>query len=145
MRFGADGASEQAYNTGRFEIVVLDQSRPTVAMCRGCCCGTARKHPGFDHDAQVAVLRDLLQGVSNFRITDCLGPCERSNVLVVSPSKSGQRMGGRPTWLGFVLDEAAASDIAQWLCDGGPGLARLPGSLAPHYFDRPKKPRQQPD
>ena len=125
--------------------MALDQSKPTVTMCRGCCCGTTRKHPGFDHDAQVASLRDLLQGISNFRITDCLGPCERSNVLVVSPSRNGHRSGGRSTWLGFVLDNAAASDITTWLRDGGPGLAQLPSELTRYRFERPKKQRRQPD
>src|SRR6218665_2556712 len=104
-------------------MTALEPSRPTVVMCRGCCCGTTKKHPGFDHDAQVAVLRDLLHGVSNFRITECLGPCERSNVVVVSPSRDGRRHGGRSTWLGSVLDGAAAPDITNWLRDGGPGLA----------------------
>lgn len=123
----------------------MDQSRPTVTMCRGCCCGTTRKHPGFDHDAQVAMLRDLLQGTANFRITDCLGPCERSNVLVVSPSSQGHRIGGRPTWLGFVLDEAAATDITNWLCDGGPGIAQIPDRLSRYQFDRPKRRHRQPE
>jgi (2Fe-2S) ferredoxin len=123
----------------------LDQSRPTVTMCRGCCCGTTRKHPGFDHDAQVTMLRDRLQGTANFRITDCLGPCERSNVLVVSPSRHGHRTGGRPTWLGSVLDETAAADITSWLCAGGPGLAPLPDTLTPYRFEKPKRQRQHTD
>ena len=117
----------------------LDPSRPTVVVCRGCCCGTTRKHPGFDHDSQVVILRELLQGVSNFRITDCLGPCERSNVIVVSPSRTGRRHGGRSTWFGFMLDGAAASDITDWLCDGGPGLAQLPDNLTRNRFERPNK------
>lgn len=125
--------------------MALDKSRPTVAMCRGCCCGTTRKHSGFDHDAQEVILRELLKDISNFRITDCLGPCERSNVLVVSPSRNGHRHGGRPTWLGFVLDEAATTDITNWLCNGGPGLAQLPHNLTRYRFDRPKKQRRQPD
>lgn len=132
-------------NSKGADIVALDQSKPTVTMCRGCCCGTTRKHPTFDHEAQVTTLRELLQGISNFRTTDCLGPCERSNVLVVSPSGQGHRIGGRSTWLGFVLDETAAADIAGWLWDGGPGLAALPAALTPYRFDRPKRQRRQRD
>ncbi|OYN76075.1 hypothetical protein CG716_23600 [Mycolicibacterium sphagni] len=123
----------------------VDQSRPTVTMCRGCCCGTTRKHPGFDHDAQLVLLRDLLRGVANFRITDCLGPCERSNVLVVSPSRTGHQSGGRPTWLGFVLDEDAAAAITNWLGEGGPGLTQPPDNLMRYRFERPKRQRRQSD
>ena len=139
---GVDLIGDGERNRGaleRIDMSALDPSRPTVVMCRGCCCGTTRKHPGFDHDSQLATLRELLQGVSNFRVTDCLGPCERSNVVVVSPSSTGRRRGGRATWLGSVLDEAAASDIATWLRDGGPGLAQLPGALTRYRFKRPKR------
>lgn len=119
----------------------LDRTRPTVTVCRGCCCGTAKKHPRIDHDAQLVELRDLVHGVADLRVTDCLGPCERSNVMVVSPSRDGRQGGGRSTWLGQVLDGEAGSAIAGWLRDGGPGLADFPRSLRAHRFERPKTPR----
>jgi len=118
--------------------VALDHSKPTVTVCRGCCCGTRKKRPKFDHDAQLKSLRNLTEGVGNLRISDCLGPCKRANVIVISPSKSGKKKGGRPTWLGFVLDAAAATDISDWLRDGGPGLAKLPRALARYNFRSPK-------
>jgi len=121
--------------------MALDRTRPTVTVCRGCCCGTAKKHPDNDHEAQIRMLRDLVREVADIRITDCLGPCERSNVLVVSPSEGGHRRGGRPTWLGYVFDETAGSAIAGWLHDGGPGLADFPWGLRRHRFERPKKRR----
>ncbi|OPX11980.1 hypothetical protein B1790_05925 [Mycobacterium sp. AT1] len=114
--------------------VALDQTKPTVTVCRGCCCGTAKKHPTIDHDARLADLRELVEGIGNLRTSECLGPCERSNVVVVSPSGRGHRAGGRPTWLGHVLDARAEADIANWLRDGGPGLAPHPEALTPHRF-----------
>ncbi len=114
--------------------MALDQSKPTVTVCRGCCCGTVKKHPTIDHDARLANLRNLVEGIGNLRVSDCLGPCERSNVVVVSPSKRGHRVGGRPVWLGYVLDAAAEADIATWLLDGGPGLAPPPKALASFIF-----------
>ncbi|TDL08304.1 (2Fe-2S) ferredoxin domain-containing protein [Mycolicibacterium obuense] len=121
--------------------MALDRTKPTVTLCRGCCCGTSKKHPDYDHDAQVSSLSALLVGVADLRITDCLGPCERSNVLVVTPSADGHRGGGRSTWLGYVFDETAGSAIAEWLCDGGPGVSEFPRSLRRHRFNRPRKRR----
>lgn len=114
--------------------MALDQSLPTVTVCRGCCCGTVKKHPTIDHGARLANLRDLVEGVANLRMSDCLGPCDRSNVVVVSPSRRGQQAGGRPRWLGHVLDARAETDISNWLRDGGPGLAQPPEALAVHLF-----------
>ena len=101
-----------------------DRIRPTVTVCRGCCCGTDKKHPDTDHQAQLAMLRDQVRDVA-----DLLGPCERSNVLVVTPSHGGHRQGGRSTWLGYVFTEESGSAIADWLREGGPGLDDFPRSL----------------
>jgi hypothetical protein len=108
-----------------------------VTVCRGCCCGTDRKHPGVDHDAQLDTLRDLLTGTARVRAVDCLGPCERSNVVVVQPSPSGRAGGGRPVWLGRVLDEGQLRLIAEWVADGGPGVGALPAALRAHRFAAP--------
>ncbi|MCV7422104.1 (2Fe-2S) ferredoxin domain-containing protein [Mycobacterium yunnanensis] len=121
--------------------MALDRTRPTVTVCRGCCCGTAKKHPDTDHPAQLGVLRDLMRDVADLRVTDCLGPCERSNVMVVTPSDGGRRCGGRSTWLGYVFTDDAGSDIADWLREGGPGLAEFPRSLRRYRFTRSRRRR----
>ncbi len=33
---------------------------PIVTVCRGCCCGTLRKHPDVDHDAQLVDLTESI-------------------------------------------------------------------------------------
>ena len=119
----------------------LDRNKPTVTVCRGCCCGTTKKHPDTDHEALLVALGDLVRDIADLRVTDCLGPCERSNVVVVSPSRGGHRRGGRSTWLGYVFDDTAGSAIASWLQGGGPGLADFPRSLRRHRFERPRKRR----
>ncbi|BBY28772.1 (2Fe-2S) ferredoxin domain-containing protein [Mycolicibacterium sediminis] len=125
--------------------MALNRSKPTVTVCRGWCCGTVKKHPTIDHEARLARLRDLVEGIGNLRTSDCLGPCERSNVVVVSPSAPGHRAGGRPAWLGYVLDTHTETDISDWLRDGGPGLARPPEALARYRFrpERAKKTRSR--
>ncbi|GIG56720.1 hypothetical protein Lfu02_10920 [Longispora fulva] len=117
---------------------VTQRTRCRVTVCRGCCCGTARKHPDTDHDAQLDALRAGLAGVAVVRaVPDCLGPCERSNVVVVGPSPAGRAAGGRPAWLGGVLDEGTVAAIADWVALGGPGVAEPPRALRDLRFPTP--------
>jgi len=83
----------------------------TVTMCRGCCCGTHRKHPTVDHDAQLRRLRDQIGAAGQVRVSTCLGPCQRSNVAVVTPSPTARRAGARAVWLGWVLDDTTIDAI----------------------------------
>jgi hypothetical protein len=100
-----------------------------VLVCRGCCCGTVAKHPDVDHDAQLASLRDALPVGARLWVVDCLGACDRSNVVVV-------RRGGRRRWFGEVLDEADSAELGAWLAapSGAPD-ARLPVRLAAREFE----------
>ncbi|TDT97661.1 hypothetical protein EDD99_5819 [Streptomyces sp. 846.5] len=107
--------------------------RPTVTVCRGCCCGTA-KVPRLDHEAQLADLRTGLAEVATVRRVDCLDACEHANVIVVQPSAEGRRAGGRPVWLGLVNDPDAGADITAWVEAGGPGLADPPDILDLYAF-----------
>ncbi|MCF2527043.1 (2Fe-2S) ferredoxin domain-containing protein [Yinghuangia soli] len=118
-------------------------SRCTVAVCRGCCCGSA-KVAGVDHAAQVAGLEAALEaGTARLRVTDCLGPCAYGNVIVVQPSPEGRARGGRPVWLGPVNDMAAVADIAAWTRAGGPGIAEPPPVLDLYVFTPPPPKRRR--
>ncbi|MFE3098413.1 (2Fe-2S) ferredoxin domain-containing protein [Streptomyces sp. NPDC059248] len=116
--------------------------RPTVTVCRGCCCGTP-KIPGIDHAAQLRDLRTALEGKATVRVTDCLDVCEQANVVVVQPSADGRRAGGRPVWLGLVNDPDAVADIATWADDGGPGLADPPDVLGLYTFSPSRRVRAE--
>lgn len=98
----------------------------TVTVCRGCCCGTDRKHPGVDHAGQVAA---LTASAARVRVTDCLDACERSNVVVVGPSPDGRRAGARPVWLAGVLHPDTVAEVVEWVAAGGPGVGEPPGLL----------------
>ncbi|MFJ6014954.1 (2Fe-2S) ferredoxin domain-containing protein [Streptomyces sp. NPDC092952] len=115
--------------------------RPTVSVCRGCCCGTP-KVPGVDHAGQLAGLRRSLEGAARVRAVECLDACEQANVIVVQPSAEGRRAGGRPVWLGLVNDPEAADDIVAWVAAGGPGVAEPPEILDLYTF-RPSRRVQQ--
>lgn len=98
----------------------------TVLVCRGCCCGTEAKHPEVDHDRQLTEVRDALRSEDRLYTVDCLGPCERSNLVVV-------RTGTTRTWFGEVLDEELTNALVDWLTAGTPG--EPPSNLADRRFD----------
>lgn len=124
----ADPADAEPWSTSRGAC--------TVAVCRGCCCGSP-KITGIDHNGQLADLRHLLAETSaRVRITQCLGPCAQGNV-VVQPSPHSRGLGAGPVWLGGVNDRGAARVIAEWIRAGGPGTAEMPDALAPSVFVRP--------
>lgn len=114
--------------------------RTGVVLCRGCCCGDARRDPDTDHAAQLTWLRRLADtspdGVA-VRTSDCLGPCAHANVLVVRPSPAGRRRGGRPVWFAFVGDARLLELVQRWLGAGGPGLAAVPDELELHVVAAP--------
>lgn len=102
---------------------------PTATVCRGCCCGTARKHPDIDHDEHLDALRASASDAARVRTSDCLDDCARSNVIVVSPSRAGRVKGGRPVWLQKVLTASAMAEVGDWMRAGGPGIAPPPASV----------------
>ncbi|OQR61653.1 hypothetical protein B6E66_23750 [Streptomyces maremycinicus] len=112
-------------------------ARPTVTVCRGCCCGSP-KIPGLDHAAQLRDLRQALDGTATVRVTDCLDACKRANVIVVQPSAEGRKNGGRPIWLGLVNDPDVVPDITTWIKNGGPGVTDPPDVLHLYTF-RPSR------
>ncbi|WP_305707957.1 (2Fe-2S) ferredoxin domain-containing protein [Nocardioides sp.] len=101
-----------------------------MTVCRGCCCGTVEKHPEVDHDGQLATLREGLPADSRVVVADCLSACERSNVMVVSPTREARRAGARPVWLEQVLDPGAVTAVVDWVRAGGPGRSDVPAALA---------------
>lgn len=113
----------------------------TVTVCRGCCCGTERKHPGVDHAGQVAALRAGIGPGGRVRISECLDACEESNVMVVGPSADGRRAGARPVWLSGVLTEEKVGEVVAWVREGGPGVADPPGLLDLAVFSPSRRSR----
>ncbi|MFF2012181.1 (2Fe-2S) ferredoxin domain-containing protein [Streptomyces sp. NPDC058195] len=128
--------SRRTGRTGR-AAPARETPRPTVSVCRGCCCGTS-KVPDVDHAGQLVALRRALDGVATVRAVECLDACEQANVVVVQPSAEGRRSGGRPVWLGLVNDPDALADIVGWAAAGGPGLADPPEILGLYTF-RPSR------
>lgn len=82
----------------------------SVLVCRGCCCGT---QDGIDHDRHLQQLTEVTTANGgDLRVTNCIGPCDRKNVVVVRAREPIAR------WRSFYFravgdDEVAA--IAAWL------------------------------
>lgn len=124
-------------------LIGAARERPcTLVVCRGCCCGNPRKHPSTDHAGQEERLRAAAaEHGFQVRTTDCLGPCDQANVIVVQPSAAGRRAGGRATWVGFAMDDDCTEELVQWAAAGGPGLARPPVALELQFIRPPRDAR----
>lgn len=118
-----------------------------LTVCRGCCCGTKKKVPGVDHDAQLARLSAIDDHSAHrvpVRTSKCLGICFQANVVVVQPSAVGRAAGGHPVWLGEMTEDDLLDAVDDWIFEGGPGLAPLPAALADHVTSKDaKKPKKR--
>ncbi|MGD6746128.1 (2Fe-2S) ferredoxin domain-containing protein [Streptomyces sp. BH106] len=120
-------------------LIGAARTRPcTLVVCRGCCCGDARKYPGYDHDWQLerwqAAAR-ASQGRFAVRVVDCLGPCDQANVVVLQPSAQGRARGGKATWIGWSMGDDATDEVLAWAEAGGPGLAPAPIALELQFIE----------
>lgn len=110
-----------------------------LTVCRGCCCGTRKKVPGVDHEAQftrLSTIDDHTGRTVPVRRSECLDLCFEANVVVVQPSAQGRAAGGRPVWLGRVTDDHLVEALDDWIFEGGPGIAPLPEALCPHVTSK---------
>lgn len=98
-------------------------------MCRGCCCGTTRKHPEVDHDGIAEILQRATHPEAELVRVDCLWACDLSNVVVVNPTAEARRQGARPAWVAHVNTLERARAVADWVRQGGPGVADPPHEL----------------
>ncbi|GAB2720143.1 hypothetical protein GCM10010442_46650 [Kitasatospora kifunensis] len=105
-----------------------------VVLCRGCCCGSPAKHPDVDHEAQLSQLAAAADDLAHVRLrtTDCLGPCERANVVVIrSHARQSDGRRTRPLWLGNLTTTEDTAALCDWLrqpaAEDGP--ASLPARL----------------
>jgi (2Fe-2S) ferredoxin len=115
--------------------------RTTVVVCRGGDCGSRRKHPGFDHQGQLARFREGLDGEQvAVVVSRCLDACEFSNVVVVQPGARDGAQRAEPVWLGEVLDDATTEGVVDWVQVGGP-VADPPPAVQAHRFQPDLKSR----
>lgn len=83
----------------------------SVVVCRGCCCGTRRKHPDVDHDRQLELFRVAAADAGSvLRVSGCRGICHLSNLVAL-------RHAALRVEIGNVVTEAATAAVAAWIRD----------------------------
>jgi hypothetical protein len=85
----------------------------SVLVCRGCCCG---KQDGIDHDRHLAIIREATKNAAGrIKVTNCIGPCDRKNVVVVRTRQHSGRWQARY----FAAVEAAEVEaLRSWFASG---------------------------
>jgi len=102
----------------------------TILVCRDCCCGTAGKHPGVDHDDHLDRLEEAARDMGGARVlvTRCLDVCSHSNVVVVRTRAGGMQ---RSLWFREILSRKRIDALCAWLRAGGlRGATPLPATLS---------------
>jgi hypothetical protein len=109
----------------------------SVLICRGCCCGT---QDDVEHDRHLATIRAATIAVGGrVKITNCIGPCDRKNVVVVRTRRHADRWTAR--YFGAVGDTEVAA-LTDWLAAGSTHEAE-PAELSDVCFTWPI-PRPRP-
>ena len=108
----------------------------SVLVCRGCCCG---QQEGPDHADHLAQITAAVEGAGGrLRVTNCIGPCDRKNVVVVR-TRSDSRWTAR--YYAAVGDEQIAS-LQEWFVADAL-VESEPATLAAARFEWPL-PRPRP-
>ena len=82
----------------------------SVLLCRDCCCGTDRKHPGFDHAEQRRELEEVINNSGGkLHIVKCIDACSYSNVAVI------RRPSGEKVWVGGLANMENHNELCRFL------------------------------
>lgn len=108
-----------------------------VLVCTGCCCG--RREQGRA-PVPVTWLREswverALEQTIGLSITNCLGPCDRGNVVCL-------KLPTTTTWIGGLGEPAQYEALLAWVTESQAAdrLIPLPGLLDQQRFDQPGNP-----
>lgn len=102
----------------------------SVLVCRGCCCG---QQGGIDHDRHLADLTVATERAGGrLRVTNCIGPCDQKNVVVVRTRAPMGRWSAR--YLASIDDDAAEA-LCEWLPDAA--ASPIPMTLIDRQFRWP--------
>ena len=110
--------------TGRSDVL-------SVLICRGCCCGTEEGPDPARHLDQIRQATAAVGG--RLKVTNCIGPCDRKNVVVVRSRSEGERWMAR--YYGAV-GQREVDSLCAWVA-ADPALAEEPASLATCRFRWP--------
>ena len=85
----------------------------SVLVCRGCCCGT---HDGPDHERHLDVITNsVIHAAGRVKVTNCIGPCDRKNVVVVRTRPPVGRWTARYF---SAVDDVEVEALCSWFAAG---------------------------
>ena len=85
----------------------------SVLVCRGCCCGN---HDGPDHERHLDVITDAATSAGGrVKVTNCIGPCDRKNVVVVRTRPPEGRWTARYY---SAVDDIEVEALCTWFASG---------------------------
>lgn len=91
----------------------VNDSSLSVLVCRGCCCGT---QDGVNHDRHLEVITAAIGDAGGrVKVTNCIGPCDRKNVVVVRTRQPAARWTAR--YYGAV-DDVEVQALRAWFAAG---------------------------
>ena len=103
----------------------------SVLVCRGCCCGT---QDGPDHEQHlVAITAATIEAAGRVKITNCIGRCDRKNVVVVRSRPPSGRWTARYF---SAVDDREVEALCSWF-SSGPLERSEPAELTAVRFDWP--------
>lgn len=103
----------------------------SVLVCRGCCCGTQDRP---DHAAHLATITAAtLDAGGLVKVTNCIGPCDRKNVVVVRTRATGSRWTARYF---AAVDDVEVAALQKWFREDPVGQPE-PIELAAARFEWP--------
>ena len=99
--------------------MALPHEARRVKICRGCCCGkkTGQSSGADLRETALSMLREFKVQVE---LTECLGPCEQGDIVVVLPTPSERLSGQRPLWFGQMHSFTLTTLLAECLIKGFP-------------------------
>ncbi len=108
---------------------------PGLTVC-GSCSGETLGDSDLLSGGQLARIQAIeIAQDATLTVVDCLDECERGDVVAVRPVAAFRSVQG-PVWFERLAGEELSGELHAWVRAGGPGVADVPGRLAPLVIDR---------
>ena len=113
-----------------------------VKICRGCCCGK-KTGQSSGADLRETALSMLHEFNVQVETTECLGPCEQGDIVVILPTLSERLSGLKPLWFGQMHSFTLTALLAECLMKGFPESINNFPELQERKINPPRRKRKE--